>query len=87
MTTRIQKLITFSPKLYELLEKKAEAMGITFPEYIRGLAVNDIKKSFEYMPLVDEATEKQIAKSLSDKKKEEYAVLASDEDIAKHFEK
>ncbi len=40
---RVQKLITFSPKLYALLKNKAERLGMTFPEYIRHLGVSDIK--------------------------------------------
>ena len=66
MQNRIQKLITFSPHLYSLTEKKAQKLGISFPEYIRMLAVSDIKEQIEELPMVDEETEKQIAKSLQD---------------------
>ncbi len=40
---RVQKLITFSPQLYELVEDKAQRLGVSFPEYIRSLALEDIK--------------------------------------------
>jgi len=40
---RVQKLVTFSPKLYSLLKTKAERLGMGFAEYLRFLAVNDLK--------------------------------------------
>lgn len=83
---RIQKLITFSPHLHDLVEKKAEKLGVTFPEYIRMLAVSDIKKQVEALPMVDEATEKQIGKSLQDLQEGRYTVLRTDKDIDKHFD-
>lgn len=83
---RIQKLITFSPHLYDLVEKKATKLGVSFPEYIRMLAVSDIKKQVEELPTVDEETEKQIGKSLEDLKKGHYTALHTDKDIDKHFD-
>jgi len=84
-TQRIQKLITFSPKLYELLEKKAQKIGVSFPEYIRGLAVNDIKKSIEYIPFITQEEEEGIRKSLQDIDKGRFVVLEKDKDIDEHF--
>jgi len=85
MQNRVQKLITFSPNLYTLVERKAEKLGVSFPEYIRILAVSDIKEQVEELPMVDEETEKQIGRSLQDIKKGRYTVLKSDEDIERHF--
>jgi len=85
MQNRVQKLITFSPNLYTLVEKKAERLGVSFPEYIRILAVSDIKEQVEEVPMVDVETERQIGKSLQDIKKGRYTVLKSDEDIEHHF--
>ena len=82
---RVQKLITFSPNLYTLVEKKAERLGVSFPEYIRMLAVSDIKEQVEELPMVDIETEKQIGRSLQDIKKGRYTVLKSNEDIENHF--
>ena len=45
--TRVQKLITFSPKLYGHLQAKAERLGMGFAEYIRHLAVNDLQKELD----------------------------------------
>ena len=84
-TQRIQKLITFSPQLFESIEKKAKKLGISFPEYIRVLAVNDIKTIVENLPLVDEETEKHIARSMQDVKQGKYTVLKDDKDIENHF--
>lgn len=82
---RVQKLITFSPNLFTLVERKAEKLGISFTEYIRMLAVSDIKEQVEELPMVDEKTEKLIGKSLQDLKEGRYTELRSDEDIEKHF--
>ena len=81
LQNRIQKLITFSPHLYSLTEKKAEGLGISFPEYIRMLAVSDIKKQAEEAPLVDEETEKQIAKSLQARKDGKYTDIRTEDEL------
>lgn len=78
---RIQKLITFSPHLYNLVEKKAEQLGVSFPEYIRMLAVSDIKKQVEELPMVDEETEKQIGKSLQDLKAGRYTTIKTKREL------
>jgi archaellum component FlaC len=82
---RIQKLITFSPHLYTLVEKKAEKLGISFPEYIRILAVSDIKEQVEELPMVDEETEKKIAKSLQDIKEGRYTTIKNEKDLEAHL--
>ena len=82
---RIQKLITFSPNLYTLAERKAQKLGISFPEYIRMLAVFDIKEKVEELPMVDEETEKQIAKSLHDIKKGRYTTVRTDKELEAHL--
>ena len=78
---RIQKLITFSPHLHNLVEKKAEKFGISFPEYIRMLAVSDIKKQVEELPMVDEETEKQIGQSLQDLKAGRYTTIKTKKEL------
>lgn len=82
---RIQKLITFSPHLYTLVGKKAEKLGVSFPEYIRILAVSDIKEQVEELPLVDEKTERQISKSLQDLKKGRYTEVRTEEELEAHL--
>ena len=73
----IQKLITFSPELYQLTLTRAKRFGLSFPEYIRILTVNDIKKETENIPFVDAETEKGIGKSLEDLKKGRYVTLST----------
>lgn len=82
---RVQKLITFSPQLYDLIERKAQKIGISFPEYIRGLAVNDIKKSVEAIDFLTMEEEEGVRRSLADIKEGRYTIVKSDEDIEKHF--
>lgn len=78
---RIQKLITFSPHLYELVEKKARNLGVSFTEYIRMLAVSDIKKQIEQLSMVDEETEKQIGKSLQDLEMGRYTTVRTKKEL------
>jgi hypothetical protein len=61
---RVQKLITFSPQLYSLVEDKAKKLGVTFPEYIRSLAVEDLKEN-DFIVASPE-TERQIGMALKD---------------------
>lgn len=81
MQNRVQKLITFSPNLYTLVERKAEKLGISFTEYIRMLAVYDIKEQVEEIPMVDEKTEKMIGKSLQALKEGKYTDVRTEEEL------
>src|SRR3990167_1628516 len=72
---RIQKLITFSSQLYSLVKEKAERLGLSFPEYLRLLAVSDVKKEVEQIPIVDEETEKRIGQSLKDFEKGRFTTI------------
>lgn len=69
---RVQKLITFSPQLYELVEGKAQRLGVTFPEYIRSLALEDIKDNKAPYITVSPELEEEIELSLADFKKGDY---------------
>lgn len=60
---RVQKLITFSPQLATHIEDKAKQLGVSFPEYIRSLAVQDIKEDYIIAP---PHLEKQIGASLQE---------------------
>ncbi len=65
-TARIQKLITFSPQLYQVVLTKARQLGLSFGEYMRHLAIIDVKEEIERLPMVDDATDKRIGQSLKD---------------------
>lgn len=82
---RVQKLITFSPHLFDLAEKKAERLGISFTEYIRLLAVSDIKEQVEELQMIDEKTEEQIAKSLQDLKRGRYTTVRNKKELEAHL--
>lgn len=71
-TKRIQKLITFSPQLYQLAYHKAKMLGLSFADYIRHLTVADVKEEAENIPMVDEETEKRIGESLKALERGEY---------------
>ena len=78
---RVQKLITFSPQLYQLVEKNAADLGISFPEYIRVLAVNDVKKSVEKMTSINDDIEEQVAKSFDDIKNKRYTTVTTEGEL------
>lgn len=63
-TVRVQKLITFSPQLYQVVMAKAKQVGLSFGEYIRHLVVIDVKEDMENLPMMDKATDKLIGESL-----------------------
>ena len=63
---RIQKLVTFSSKLYDNAITRADSLGIPFAEYVRHVVIKDIEKSTKDLPMVDEETNKRIGQSLKD---------------------
>lgn len=71
----IQKLISIPKPMYEVLEKKAQKRGLLIPEYIRHVLLIDLSSDFEKIPLVSEATETRIAKSIKDYKKGKFKTL------------
>jgi len=82
---RVQKLITFSPYLYALVKNKAESFGISFTEYLRLLAVNDIKEETKNIPLVNSEMEKQIGENLKALKKDKYSIVRNSEELERHL--
>lgn len=74
-TVRIQKLITFSPQLYEIVLAKAKQLGLSFGEYIRHLTITDVKKEVKQLSMVDEETERRIGQSLKDLEEGRFKVI------------
>lgn len=74
-TPRIQKLITFSPQLYQVVLTKARQLGLSFGEYMRHLAIIDVKKEVESLPMVSDATDKRIGQSLKDLEEGRYSEI------------
>ena len=83
--SRVQKLITFPPHLYSLLEKKADQLGVSFATYIRTLAIYDIKNQIEEIPLVDEETEKQIGQALNDLKEGRFTTIKNGKELDEYL--
>ena len=65
-TQRVQKLVTFSSKLYDNAIARANSLGVPFAEYVRHVIIKDIEENIENLPMVDEETEKRIGQSLKD---------------------
>lgn len=61
---RVQKLVTFSTKLYNNALARANSLGIPFAEYIRHTIIKDIEEKVENLPMVDEEINKRIGESL-----------------------
>lgn len=68
---RVQKLITFSPQLAQYIEFKADKLGVSFPEYIRSLALNDIKDEVDDMIIASPEIERQIGIAIEEGKRGE----------------
>lgn len=84
-TARIQKLITFSPQLYEIVLSKAKQLGLSFGEYIRHLAIIDIKEEVKHLSLVDEKAEKRIGQGLRDLKEGRFTVIKNKKELDVHL--
>ena len=84
-TKSVQKLITFSPQLYQLVLNKAKRLGLSFAEFLRLVAVNEVKKEVEEIPMVDEETEKRIGESLKAYKEGRFKSLKKNKEIDDYF--
>ena len=82
---RVQKLVTFSPKLYNSAIARANSLGIPFAEYVRHTLIKDVEESNKNLPMVDAETEKRIGQSHKDLEEWRYTILKSDEDVENHF--
>ena len=78
------KQITFSVGLLELAEKKAEKFGITFPEFVRHVIINNVADDLpvEYL---DEKTSKEVGEALEEYKQGKGTKLKSKKEIREHF--
>ena len=76
--------LTFPPELYELVQLKTKRLGLTVPEYVRHLIINDV----ESLP-VEEASpelEGKIASGLRDFAEGKYVVIKNKEELKKFVE-
>lgn len=84
-TTRVQKLITFSPQLYEIVLAKAKQLGLSFGEYIRHLTITDIKEEVKQLSLVDQETERRIGQSLKELEEGHFTVIKNKKELDTHL--
>lgn len=83
---RVQKLVTFSPKLYNSAVARANSLGIPFAEYVRHTLIKDVEESNKNLPMVDGETEKRIGQSLKDLEEGRYTEIdPSNEEELKKF--
>lgn len=76
-TPELEEVLAFLRRKYRVLSE-AEIIKVALAE--------KYNKEMEDIPMVDEETEKMIAKGLEEYKKGQYTVLATDEDIDKYFD-
>ncbi len=82
--TSVQKVITFSPTLYNQAEKKAMQMGVAFPEYVRHLLLNDVSPSLlDNELMLSDVQEQRLEKSYADLKTGKFKTLRNKNDIEK----
>lgn len=79
----IQKNVTFSNQLYHKIMDRADALGLDFQEYIRYLAVDDIKTTI--VPTVDQKTENRIEAAEKDIKGGNYTTVSNEEEVDEHL--
>ena len=72
---RVQKLVTFSAKLYNNAVARADSLGIPFAEYVRHTLIKDVEENNKNLPMVDAETEKRIGLSLKDIEEGRYTTV------------
>ncbi|MDO8658202.1 MAG: hypothetical protein Q7K55_05660 [Candidatus Levybacteria bacterium] len=82
---RVQKLVTFSPKLYSKAIARANSLGIPFAEYVRHTLIKDVEESTRNLPMVDAETEKRIGQSLKDLEEGRFTVIKNKKELDTHL--
>lgn len=78
---RVQKLVTFSPKLYNSVITRANSLGIPFAEYVRHTLIKDVEESSKNLPMVAAETEKGIGQSLKDIEEGRYTIVKNKKEL------
>lgn len=81
------KQVSFSSRILMYVDERTEEMGISFPEYIRHLVLNDIKHIRDKTPLVTEEEENAVSASMRDIKEGRFTVHKDQKAIREHFKK
>lgn len=80
----VTRQVVFPQKLYNLIEVRLNQLGISTPEYIRQLVIEDVKPLYKDLPLVDLKTEISIAAAL--KEKSNSPILSTKKDVQKYLD-
>jgi len=84
---RTQKLITFSPVLYQRALARAKSLGLNFSEYVRYLTVNDIQKqTISDLEILTKEVDQDLAESYQDLAQGKYQTLKTKADIKKFID-
>ncbi len=83
---RVQKLVTFSPKLYNSAVARANSLGIPFAEYVRHTLIKDVEESTKNLPMVDAEAEKRIGQSLKDLEEGRYTIIKNKKELNAHLD-
>ena len=62
----IARQVVFPAPLYKLMETRLDQLGISAPEYVRQLVIEDVKPLYKEIPFVDEEAEKSIGRAIED---------------------
>ncbi len=76
--------IAFPTELYELMQVKTQQVGLSIPEYVRHVVINDIEKT--PIEIASPELEKGIDSALRDVGKDKYIVIKNKKDLKKFVE-
>ncbi len=83
---RVQKLVTYSPKLYSNAVARANNLGIPFAENVRHTLIKDVEESTKNLPMVDAEAEKRIGQSLKDLEEGRYTIIKNKKELNAHLD-
>ncbi len=83
----VVRQVGFPQPLFELIKIRLEQLGISTPEYVRHLVIEDIKPLYKDIPMVDLETEESIGRALDDIETGRVTRLKSTSQIKDHLNK
>jgi L-lactate utilization protein LutC len=72
--------IGFPKQLYKLMQEKTNQLGVSIPEYVRHLIINDVEET------ADEELEAAIAKGLRDYSEKKYVIIKDKKELKEFLE-
>jgi hypothetical protein len=78
--------ITFPSELEMLAKKKTKKLGISIPEYVRHLVINDTLDEQEYVEYASPELEAKLAEAWDDYKNGRLKSFANFEEYKKYFD-